>query len=336
MKKFFGKLKNGIDVYTFELKNDFLKVNILNYGGIIKSIHTYDKNKLWGNIVLGYDDLLSYETLSPHFGCITGRTAGRIENAEFRIDEKLYKLKNNDNQHSLHGGVKGLDKKIWDIEKHDDNEILLSYISPDGEEGYPGNLEIKVSYKLENNKLIWTCFAKTDKPTPVNITNHTYFNLSGGECLATTHVLKIDSKYIYPLKENFCPSENKIEVKNTPFDFREEKRIDKDIENSHEQLKIGKGYDHPYLLNNEEYPIELYDELTKRALKIKTNQNVCVFYSGNFLTKNKGKLSIKKECSKHIGIAFETQECPNQIDKILLKPDEEYYSYNEWEFYVKD
>ena len=336
MKKFFGKSKSGVDVYSFELKNDFLKVNILNYGGIIKNIYTCDKNKVWGNIVLGYDDLLSYETLSPHFGCITGRTAGRIENAEFTLDEKLYKLKNNDNQHSLHGGVKGFDKKIWDIEKHSDNEILLSYTSPDGEEGYPGNLEIKVSYKLEKNKLIWTAFAKTDKTTPVNITNHTYFNLSGGESLATTHTLKINSKYIYPLKENFCPTENTIEVENTPFDFRKEKRIDKDIDNSHEQLKIGIGYDHPYLLNNEEYPIEIYDELTKRALKIKTNQNVCVFYSGNFLTANEGELSIKKECSKHIGIALETQECPNQIDKVILNPDEEYYSYNEWVFYVKD
>lgn len=336
MKEFFGKLETGIDVYTFELKNDFVKVNILNYGGIIKSIYTPDKNQTWDNIVLGYDDLLSYETLSPHFGCITGRTAGRIENAEFSIDNKVYRLKANDNQHSLHGGISGFNKKVWDVVKHNDEEILLSYTSPDEEEGYPGNLEIKVLYKLENNKLIWTAEAKTDKTTPVNITNHTYFNLSAGQSLATSHVLKIDSKCIYPLKENFCPSENTIKIENTPFDFREEKIIDKDIEDSNEQLKIGKGYDHPYLLDNEEYPIELYDAITKRGLKIKTNQNVCVFYSGNFLTPNEGKLSIKKECTKHIGIALETQECPNQINKVLLKPEEKYYTYNEWVFYVRE
>lgn len=336
MKNIFGKLKTGKDVYSFELKNNFIKVNILNYGCIIKSIYTPDKNNIWDNIVLGYDDLPSYETLSPYFGCITGRTAGRIENAEFTIDDKLYNLKANDSKHSLHGGISGFNKKIWDVEKHNDEEILLSYTSPDGEEGYPGNLAIKVLYKLEKNKLIWTALAKTDKVTPVNITNHTYFNLSNGESLATTHVLKIDSKYIYPLKENFCPSENTIKIKNTPFDFREEKRIDKDIEDFHEQLKIGKGYDHPYLLDNQEYPIEIYDIITKRGLKIKTNQNVCVFYSGNFLTPNEGKLSIKKECTKHIGIALETQECPNQINKVLLKPEEKYYTYNEWVFYVRE
>lgn len=336
MKEIFGKLSTGEDVYTFELKNKFIRVNILNYGAIIKSIFTHDKNYSWDNVVLGYDDMTSYETLSPYFGCIVGRTAGRIENAEFTIDHKQYNLKPNDGLHSLHGGVSGFSKKLWNVEKYSDEEILLSYMSPDGEGEYPGNLEIKVLYKLNKNKLIWSAEAKTDKTTPLNITNHTYFNLSAGQSLATKHILKIDSGYIYPLQNNFCPSEATMEVKNTPFDFTRQKTIEKDMEEPHEQLKIGKGYDHAYLLNNKEYPIELYDIITRRALKIKTNQNVCVLYSGNFLKPANGRLSIKKECKRNMGVSLETQECPNQIKKILLQPEDRYYTYNEWMFYVKE
>ena len=339
IKDTFGTTKNQETIHKYTLKNDFLSVSILNYGCIIQEILMSDSLGTIDNIVLGYDNIENYEENLPHFGAVIGRTAGRIEDGIFTLDDKKYQLHTNPSGTHLHGGREGLDKKIWKEEKFTDTRLVLSYISEDLEENYPGIVKFVLTYHLENNQLHWSVNAKTNKKTIINLTNHSYFNLSGLKNSGISQELMIASDYFFELKESLIPTGVLLPVTNTPFDFRISKAIKKDIHQSNEQLRIGGGYDHPFLLDAKSpTPIILKDPTSGRKLEIKTDQSTCVFYSGNFLDEKVGIVNAQKIGEKHLGICLETQNPPNAINMedyknyVIISPEEEYIHKNTWIF----
>ncbi|MEE2616835.1 MAG: aldose epimerase family protein, partial [Bacteroidota bacterium] len=246
----FGTLKNGTVVYKYTLENKIgTKVSIITYGGIITNLKTFNKSGALEDIVLGYNSLEEYTKESPYFGAIVGRYGNRISKGKFSINGKEYNLARNDGQNHLHGGNIGFDKVIWDATTQIDKNsasLILSYTSRDMEEGYPGNLETKVIYTLNNENSIEVLYeAITDKPTIINLTQHSYFNLSGdfSESILD-HEVKINANAFLPVDKTLIPTGEIVNVESTPFDFREFKRIGKDIDLKNEQLIIGNGYDH--------------------------------------------------------------------------------------------
>ncbi len=339
-KDLYGKTDKGESIYVFTLKNSKnISVKILSYGGIIKEINTPDKNGEFKNIVLGYDNLEFYKNDKSYLGSIIGRFANRIENGIFKIDEITYNLTKNNDQNHLHGGFSGFDKAIW-IAKTQQNinsvSLILKYISKDMEEGYPGNLKTSVSYTLSNdNELEIEYSASTDKKTIINLTNHSYFNLSGKRKTIYDHKLKVNSKQYIPVKNNLIPIGDFKNVISTPFDFNDFKKIGKEIESNNQQLDIGNGYDHCWVLNKKynEYGLSasLYDENSGRLLEIYTDQPGIQVYSGNYLSDH----FIKGQ-----GICLETQhypDSPNQKNypSTILEPNKKYFSKTSFRFLVK-
>jgi len=340
-KLLFGITKKNQKVFQYIFSNEFISISILNYGGIIQELRTYDYKRNFENIILGYDNLESYEVHQGYFGSIIGRNAGRISHGEFSIDNKLYSLNKNDNSNHLHGGIKGLDKKVWEEISFSNNKLILFYKSPNKEENYPGNVEFLLTYELQKNTLIWTITGVTDQKTPINITNHTYFNLSACKDLAINHILQINADYYFPITQDSIPEGNLVSVNNTAFDFIIPKKISKDIDNNEIQLHLGNGYDHPFALNKKcKEAIKLYDDTTKRQLRIFTNQDICVFYTGNYLSKSEGYINSNILCQKHLGICFETQNIPNAINisqyeqSAIITPQKNYFQENIWEFSI--
>lgn len=333
---------NGKEVFECTLSHDSgSSISVLNYGGIITKLIVPDNNGNLSNVVLGYDSLEKYQKASPFFGALCGRVAGRIGKASFKIDKKSYDLVKNNGENHLHGGLEGFDKKVFDIEEIE-NGVSLAYVSPDGEEGYPGNLSLVVNYTFtEDNLLTIEYHAHTDKETPINLTNHTYFNLSGDfNKSATEQVLMIDSDKIIELDEELIPTGQLIDITDTAFDFRVEKTIVNDIEDNHDQLRIGGGYDHPYVLNkNVQDEILLKDPSSGRKLTIETNQKCVVFYSGNFIPEGE-ILTEGIKTFKRQGICLETHGYSNAVNEPLfpdgtLKPGENYYNVTKYKFDTK-
>lgn len=341
---FFGITNSGQEVKRYTLTNDFgYSVSILNYGGIICGINIPDKEGVVENIVLGHTTIKNYEENSPYFGCITGRTAGRINNAEFKIDETIYKLNKNNGNHNLHGGLKGFDKVIWSAKELIERDCIglsLNYVSKHLEEGYPGNLDMTVIYKWNNeNELTIRYLANTDMETPITLTNHTYFNLSGD--LSTTildHELHIAADQFVKISANLIPFDIS-NVEGTPFDFRLAKAVGQDIDLEDEQIKNGKGYDHPFVLNGSNKPqITLVHKDSGRKLSVLTNEKCLVCYTGNFLTtemKAYDHISIQPRS----GICLETQYYPDSLNFELvpsktLKPSETYDQTTMYKFSV--
>ena len=311
----FGRLKTGEEVYKYSLKNKELEINILNYGGIITEIFTPDRKGKKENIVLGYDNILDYEERSPYFGALTGRIAGRIENAQFKLGDIIYSLDKNNGKNSLHGGIKGLDKRIWDVIEVK-NGIELTYESLHMEEGFPAKVKFSVRYILTDNNLEISYLGTPDRESILNLTNHTYFNLSG-DCKEDilTHELYIDSDRILFLDENSIPHGKTFNVIGTPFDFKKPKKIGKDINCNNLQLKVAKGYDHPFILNKKnKLEIFLSHKETGRKLEIFTDQKAVVLYTGNHLGKNEGKLSCGMIAKERLGVCLETQDLPNNVN----------------------
>ena len=335
MKNFFGTTQQQKDTHMYSLANDFIKVNILDYGCIIQELSLNTTNQ-WDDIVLGYDNINDYENKSPYFGCITGRTAGRIANAEFTLDNNKYQLAQNNGPNNLHGGVVGLDKRIWTVESYTKDEIVLTYFSPDGEEGFPGNVSFKTRYSLKENILVWEVTATTDQDTPINITNHTYFNLASGQHSVQDHLLMIDADYFYPVTTTQEIIGETSSVNLTPFDFREPKSVGQDLDQQHPQLVNGYGFDHCYVLNKSEFPVNIYDTQTKKGIQIKTNQDTCVFYSGNFLEPSLEPVTLLCPIKARTALCIETQAAPFGIKDIILKAGDTYQNYNEWHFYHKE
>ncbi|MFC5532707.1 aldose epimerase family protein [Rhodocytophaga aerolata] len=328
-KEVFGKTEDGTEVHLYTLTNDNgMTVKITNYGAIITSLVTKDKNGNPGDIVLGFDSLESYLKGHPFFGAVAGRYANRIKEGKFTLDGKEYKLATNNGKNHLHGGIKGFDKVVWTPEEIN-NGLKLTYKSKDMEEGYPGNLTATVTYVInDNNELRINYTAETDKPTPVNLTNHSYFNLAAGQAKNNLdHVMFIQADKYTVVDETMIPTGELRPVKGTPFDFTTPQPIGARIE------QTGGGYDHNFVLIKKtpgemSLAATVYEPTSGRVMEVYTTQPGVQFYAGNFLD---GSLTGKGGVNyvKRYGFCLETQhfpDSPNQaaFPSTILKPGETY------------
>ena len=336
----FGEMPDGTKVKKFTLKNEAgMEVDVITYGGIITRWTAPDSNGAYEDIVLGFDDLDQYLEGNPYFGALIGRYGNRIANGKFSLDGETYTLATNDGDNHLHGGEKGFDKVVWDGVAKTTEEgaaVELTYTSEDGEEGYPGKLDVKVTYILtDDNALDIQYEAVTDKPTVVNLTQHSYFNLSGQLSEPVLdHEIYLNADTYLPVDDGLIPTGEFREVAGTPFDFKEPKPIGEEIEAENEQLSLGGGYDHCWVLNDGEEDFRLaasaHHVETGRLLEVYTNEPGIQFYSGNFLD---GTLPSKTGGAyvKRSGFCLETQhypDSPNQADfpSVRLNPGETYSS----------
>ena len=348
IKEPFGEFDGKkVDIYTLTNTNK-VEVKITNYGGIVTSIRLPDKNGKFDDVALGYNNLEDYIKNNTYFGCIVGRYGNRIGNAEFTLDGVKYSLAKNNGENNLHGGIKGFDKVIWDAEpvsEKDFQSLKLNYLSRDGEEGFPGNLDVTVTYTLKNDNTFRIDYmATTDKATIVNLTNHTYWNLAGeGSGDVLSHELLINADYFTPIDQGSIPTGEIKSVENTPLDFRKPRAIGEDIESDYDQIKICRGYDHNFVLNfNEEGEIELaatvYEPDSGRFMEIYTTEPGIQFYSANFLFGITGKSG--KAYSPRNAFCLETQHFPDSPNKpkfpsVVLRPDEIYRTTTIHKFSVK-
>ena len=318
-----------------------MQVGIINYGGALTKIITQAKDSSWGDVLTGYDSLSGFtQTTNPYFGALIGRYANRIAKGTYKVDGVVYHAALNNNGQSLHGGLKGFDKVVWTATPlAGDSSLQLNYESKDGEEGYPGNLKVQVVYTLtEDNGIKIDYTATTDKTTVINLTNHAYFNLSAGKSLTIKdHVLQINANQYTPVDTVLIPTGESLDVKGTPMDFTQAKRIGDDLD------KVVGGYDHNWILNKVEGLQEVanvYDPLTGRSLTVFTTEPGLQFYSGNFLD---GTLTHTKkgiQYIKHGALTLETQhfpDAPNQskFPSTLLKPGETYTHTTVYKFATK-
>jgi aldose 1-epimerase len=330
-KKEWGEV-DGKKVYLFSLENkNGTIVTISNYGGTVTSFVTKDKNGNASSIVVGFDSLQSYLQQPPYFGALIGRYGNRVGNAKFTLDGVTYKLAANNGKNHLHGGLKGFDKVVWDARVPNDSapSLTLKYLSKDGEEGYPGNLNVTVQYTLTNDDGLEIEYnAETDKATPVNLTNHSYFNLTGDVSnTILNHSLMIDADHYTPVDSTLIPTGEIKSVKGTPFDFTTAKKIGRDIDS------VKGGYDHNWVLNKKDTSLqkvaELSDSVSGRTLEVYTTQPGLQFYTGNFLD---GKFINRdgKPLNLHTALCLETQHFPDSPNKpnfpsTILRPGEKYH-----------
>jgi aldose 1-epimerase len=337
----FGKFDNQ-DIIQYTLANSKgMTVKIINYGGIITDIIVPDRNGEKGDVVLGYDSLSGYlQKGNPYFGALVGRYGNRIANAKFVLDGKAYALSANDHGNTLHGGIKGFDKVIWDA-KQEDNSLVLTYDSKDMEEGFPGNLHVQVVYTVtDDNELKIDYTATTDKSTPINLTNHSYFNLSAGKSeTIDDHELMINADRYTIVDDNLIPTGKLPEVKGTPMDFTKLKKIGRDL--AAVPGAAPGGYDHNYVLNKTGDEMGLaarvYDSASGRVMEVSTTQPGVQFYSGNFLDGTLTGTRHGAKYVKHAGFCLETQhfpDSPNQPDfpSSILKPGETYHQATTFKF----
>lgn len=345
----FGKTANGDEVDQFILSNKKgMEISIITYGGIITSWTAADKNGDYRDIALGYNTLTEYEAETPYFGALIGRYGNRIAKGKFAIDGETYTLAVNNGVNHLHGGLKGFDKVVWDAKTIVNDSMAsleLSYLSKDMEEGYPGNLETKVTYTLNNKDELSVKYeAKTDKPTIVNLTQHSYFNLTADfNHPILDHELVINADSFLPVDSTLIPTGEFRNVAETPFDFRSSKAIGKQIYTDNIQIKNGLGYDHCWVLNDQEKGVRFvasaYEPVSGRLLEVLSDEPGIQFYSGNFLD---GSLPSKsKGTYQHrTGFCLETQhypDTPNQKDfpSVRLNPGESYQSHTVFRFSVR-
>jgi len=345
-KEFFGNTPDliPVDLYTL-INTNGMKVKIITYGAIVQSLEVPDSEGNLEDIVLGYDTLEEYVTNNPYFGCIVGRYGNRIGKGKFTLDGKEYTLAKNNGENHLHGGIKGFDKVVWKGERVVDTKsvgVKLTYYSPDGEEGYPGNLTTSLTYKITNdNELILEYHATTDKKTVVNLTHHGYFNLSGqgGETILD-HKLMFNADKFTPVDAGLITTGELRDVKGTPFDFTEATKIGARIDADNQQLKYGGGYDHNWVLNREGDGLELAARLTEetsgRVMEIYTTEPGIQFYCGNFLD---GTITGKEDrVYKYRSVAvLETQHYPDspnrpEFPSVELNPDEVYETQTIYKF----
>ena len=340
-EKPFGEFENqAVTQYTITNPNG-MQVSIINYGGTVTNLITPDKDKKMGDVVLGFDSLSGYlQKGNPYFGCLVGRYGNRIAKGKFTLDGQTYQLPLNNNGNTLHGGLKGLDKVVWQASKSaGDSSLLLTYTSKDGDQGFPGNLKVEVVYTLTSDNALQISYsATTDKATPVNLTNHCYFNLSGGkEATILDHEIMIDANKYTAVDTLLIPTGQLPDVKGTPMDFTSAKAIGKDI------AAVKGGYDHNWVLNKKGTELEkvatVYDAGSGRVLDVYTTEPGLQFYTGNFLDNTlKGKNSIVY--GQHAALCLETQhfpDGPNQpsFPNTILKPGETYKHVTKYKFSVK-
>ena len=318
-------------LYTITNKKGSI-VKITNYGATVTSWITADISGNKSNIVLGFDSIQGYLNKPPYFGSTIGRYGNRIANAQFKIGENTYKLAANDGKNHLHGGIKGFDKVVWDVAPLDvtSSSLTLNYLSKDGEEGYPGNLKTTVKFTLTDDDELQIVYdAETDKPPTVNLTNHSYFNLTGDVSnTILNHSLMIDADRYTPVDATLIPTGQLAPVKGTPFDFTKAEKIGARI------AAVKGGYDHNFVLNNSDNSMkkvaELSDSLSGRKLEVFTTEPGLQFYTGNFLN-GELKTSGGKAVNKHSALCLETQHFPDSPNKpsfpsTILQPGQKYHT----------
>jgi aldose 1-epimerase len=333
---------HAVDKFTLRNANG-LEVDAISYGAIITSIRIPDRNGKFDDVVLGFDTLEPYTKPHPYFGAVVGRYGNRIAKGQFTLDGHTYKLATNNGPNHLHGGNRGFDKFVWDAQVVSGRTaVTFSRTSPDGEEGYPGALVARVTYELnDRNELAIRYQATTDKATPVNLTQHTYFNLAGGGDILG-HQMQISADRYTLVDSTLIPTGELASVERTPFDFRTPTAIGARIEQAHEQLKNGLGYDHNWVLNNSGPTLHpaarVVEPASGRTLEVTTTEPGVQFYSGNFLD---GTLTGKggRVYARRTGFCLETQhypDSPNQpsFPSTIVKPGAEYRSQTVFRFGV--
>ena len=345
-KSSFGKTPDGeaVDLYTLTNKNG-AEVEITNYGGSVVSLRVPDRDGKLGDVVLGFDSVDGYVNNTSYIGALIGRYGNRIGHAQFKLDGKTYTLAKNNGENTLHGGTKGFNKAVWTakgIPAKDGQALELTYLSKDGEEGFPGSLHVRVIYTLtDSNALRIEYFATTDKDTVVNLTNHSYFNLAGpGSGDILSHVLMINSDKFTPVDSGLIPTGELRDVAGTPFDFRKPTAIGARINSDGEQVKLGGGYDHNFVLNRKagdaiSLAARVTEPKTGRVMEVWTTEPGVQCYTGNFLD---GSLHGKGvSYTKRSAFCLETQHFPDSPNKpefpsTELKPGERYHTTTIYKF----
>ena len=348
-KESFGKTTGGEQIELYSLTNKKgMEVSITNFGATVVTLKVPDRSGKAADIVLGYDTLDGYENGTSYFGATVGRYGNRIAGGKFSIDGKTYTLPKNNGENTLHGGIVGFNKRVWkarDIASKEGESLEMTYLSADGEEGFPGNLSAKVVFTLpaERNELKIDYTATTDKDTVLNLTNHSYFNLSGeGNGDILDHVMTLHSKQFTPVDKTLIPTGELKNVGGTPMDFNSATAIGKRINENDEQLVFGKGYDHNWVLTRAgsglSMAAEAYDPKSGRKLEVLTTEPGLQFYSGNFLDGAKGKGN--KPYPQRAAFCLETQHFPDSpnhanFPSTLLKPNAVFHSETVFRFSAK-
>lgn len=346
----FQKTIDGKVTNLYLLKNDQIKVYITNYGGRIVSLLAPDRSGQIGDVVLGFKSIDDYLSANgPYHGALIGRVGNRIAKGKFKLGSETYSLPINNNENHLHGGPEGFNNQVWEVKAADDSSITMNYFSSDGEMGYPGNLDVEVMYSLnDENELLITYKATTDKSTPVNLTNHAFFNLAGeANGTINDHLLKLNADHFTPVDKTLIPLGENRSVEGTPFDFRIPKTIGRDLnlQETDLQMEYGGGYDHNFVLNKEkdgEMSLAAYviDPKSGRRMDIFTEEPGIQFYGGNFMDGSDigkyGKKFLYRE-----SFALETQhypDSPNQpsFPNTILNPGEVYQSKSVYKFSVTE
>ena len=346
--KAFGTTADGQEVRLYHLRNGKgMTAEIMTYGAIVTSLSVADKDGAVGDVVLGYDNLADYIKNSPYFGAIVGRYGNRIGKGTFTLDGTQYTLATNNNENHLHGGVKGFDKVVWDDEpvwRPEGVGVKLRYVSKDGEEGYPGTLDATVIYLLtKKNELRIEYEATTDKATPVNLTHHGYFNLTGCRRDILGHELMLNADRFTPVDAGLIPTGHLVSVEGTPMDFRSQTAIGARIDDNYQQLEFGGGYDHNWVLSKRRGTMsraaKVYEPTTGRIMEVWTTEPGVQFYSGNFLD---GTITGKegRVYEHRYGFCLETQHYPDSPNKpnfpsTILRPGEKYETTTVYRFSTK-
>lgn len=343
----FGVTPDGQQVTLYTFSNSAgMEARVIDYGGIIVSLRVPDRDGELEDVVLGFDSLEGYVAEHPYFGAIIGRFGNRIANGRFTLDGQEYQLPVNNGPNSLHGGNRGFDKVVWAAEPFENDRgrgIILRYTSPDGEEGYPGTLEARVTYTLtDDNELIFDYHATTDAATPVNLTQHSYFNLAGnGAGTILDHEVMLNASRFTPVNRDLIPTGALQPVAGTPFDFTEPTAVGSRIEADDEQLRFAGGYDHNFVIDRDAgdsltLAARVRESTSGRVLEVLTTEPGVQFYTGNFLD---GTLTGKDGAvyERRTGFCLETQhfpDSPNQPDfpSTILRPGEEYRSSTVFRF----
>jgi aldose 1-epimerase len=337
-KQLFGKTTEGKEVFKYTLKNHSgMEVDIITYGAIITAVRVPDKKNEPGDVVLGFDTLEEYLGDHPYFGAMVGRVCNRVGKSRFELEGKIFNITANEGANQLHGGPKGFDKQVWTAYSHktpDQISLILGYESADGEEGYPGALLVEVEYALgDKNELIISCRAKTDKPTHVNLTNHSYFNLNNCEGTIYQHELMIDADRITELDSESIPTGTILPVESTPYDFRLSTAIGDRI------ARVEPGYDINYVLEMEPHELTrvaaVFDPVSQRTMEVLTTLPGIQLYTSNHIHGIRGKGG--KVYEKHCAVCLETQyfpDSPNQpsFPSTVLMPGEEYSAVTIYRF----